>query len=168
MYYVGSMAYDPDYLEHHGILGMKWGVRRYQNPDGTLNAKGKIRYHQTADGKYKKSGVIARGAKEGISRLKDKNGKDRSIAGAALRNYGASAVRSMAASSVFSAAIIAGHVAAPHAAAAIDLGVSAVASIWGVRESARYVSSQIATVKAGVARDNYYRQMESNATNKKK
>lgn len=28
-------------LEHHGILGMKWGVRRYQNKDGSLTAAGK-------------------------------------------------------------------------------------------------------------------------------
>lgn len=31
-------------LEHHGILGMKWGVRRYQNKDGSLTAAGKKRY----------------------------------------------------------------------------------------------------------------------------
>ena len=33
-----------DYLAHHGILGQKWGVRRYQNADGTLTAAGKKRY----------------------------------------------------------------------------------------------------------------------------
>lgn len=31
-------------LYHHGILGQKWGVRRYQNYDGTLKAAGRKRY----------------------------------------------------------------------------------------------------------------------------
>ena len=35
--------YSSDYLYHHGIKGMKWGVRRYQNADGSLTAAGKKR-----------------------------------------------------------------------------------------------------------------------------
>ena len=32
------------WIAHHGIKGQKWGVRRYQNPDGTLTEAGKRRY----------------------------------------------------------------------------------------------------------------------------
>lgn len=39
-----TVNYSENYLEHHGILGQKWGVRRFQNPDGTLTAEGKKRY----------------------------------------------------------------------------------------------------------------------------
>ena len=36
------MVYETE-LYHYGIKGQKWGVRRYQNADGTLTAKGKKR-----------------------------------------------------------------------------------------------------------------------------
>ena len=31
-------------LYHHGVKGQKWGIRRYQNPDGTWTDAGKKRY----------------------------------------------------------------------------------------------------------------------------
>lgn len=43
-------GYPQDYFEHHGILGMKWGVRRYQNADGSLTEAGRKRY---IDQKYR-------------------------------------------------------------------------------------------------------------------
>lgn len=42
-----------DYIEHHGILGMKWGVRRYQNKDGSLTALGRHRINQGVRSEYK-------------------------------------------------------------------------------------------------------------------
>lgn len=41
-------------LMHYGILGMKWGVRRFQNEDGSLTAAGRKRYDVNIEGAKKK------------------------------------------------------------------------------------------------------------------
>lgn len=44
-------------LYHYGVMGQKWGVRRYQNKDGSLTPAGKKRYNQEADaGHYDREG----------------------------------------------------------------------------------------------------------------
>jgi len=34
-----------DFICHHGVTGQKWGVRRYQNADGSLTSQGRIHYY---------------------------------------------------------------------------------------------------------------------------
>ena len=41
--------YNCNYLCHHGILNQKWGIRRFQNKDGSLTAAGKKRYSSAKD-----------------------------------------------------------------------------------------------------------------------
>lgn len=55
-------------LYHHGIKGMHWGVRRFQNPDGTLTAAGKRREQANND----------RAARKEATRQRDWNAKNAS------------------------------------------------------------------------------------------
>ena len=62
-------------LYHHGVKGQHWGVRRYQNYDGTLTAKGKKRDLKTA-GQYKRAlNRIDQGLAEEGHYLKKANSK---------------------------------------------------------------------------------------------
>lgn len=48
-YYGVVWSYSGDSLSHHGIKGQRWGVRRFQNEDGTLTDAGKKRYGADLD-----------------------------------------------------------------------------------------------------------------------
>lgn len=58
-------------LKHYGISGMKWGVRRFQNPDGTYTEEGKKRrqiaenaFKQGKDGKPSRAEKLTRSSSE--------------------------------------------------------------------------------------------------------
>ena len=105
------MTYETNYLVHHGIKGMKWGVRRYQNEDGSYTEEGRRRNYKllkkgSLDGEKRKDRKLRemiRNAKndeelKGISNAKHiaelnlydyhykMNGKERGVIGKALRS----------------------------------------------------------------------------------
>ena len=73
-YYSGMMnATGGSELRHHGILGQKWGVRRFQNKDGTWTEAGKKRRRSEYDGSgYSKVNVIPNVSVNGIAYGEDR------------------------------------------------------------------------------------------------
>lgn len=59
---------DGETLQHHGIMGQRWGIRRYQNPDGTLTEAGKKRYAPNYSTEQRKRDTSVYG-KSGMNRI---------------------------------------------------------------------------------------------------
>lgn len=52
MYIITSgMNPNEDHLEHHGVIGMKWGVHRYRDKSGNITKRGKKRFEKVAKDK---------------------------------------------------------------------------------------------------------------------
>ena len=62
---------DEEYIEHHGIKGQKWGVRRFQNEDGSLTPEGEARYAKYLEKRTSK-GYDAKSKEDWIKSVKRK------------------------------------------------------------------------------------------------
>lgn len=102
-YYVGTMPVG-EHLSHHGVKGMRWGQRRYQNPDGSLTAAGRVRYGVSNAYGRARNGVRSAGNrasgwykknKKTVKRVAAIAGTAAAVAGTAYlgKRYGKTAVR---------------------------------------------------------------------------
>ena len=82
-FFKGSLLYEEseghimdefnEYLAHYGVKNQKWGVRRYQNPDGSLTEEGKARRRKTSNTKnIIKKAQEKRASKKAAQKAEDK------------------------------------------------------------------------------------------------
>ncbi len=120
-------------LYHHGVKGQKWGVRKYQNPDGSLTPEGKKRYNKSyakkiddaIERRYKEGGMTERNA--ALSAINDMSVSNaiKMFSGYALGGIGGAALSSGAAAAgtaLGSAGLLTVSTAAPIVGAGVAIG----------------------------------------------
>lgn len=94
-------SYASNELYHWGVKGMKWGIRRYQNKDGSLTAAGQKRYNKEMQKAQNEQRVLAnkKRTQEKMDRLESirkKNAEDReALSGKSKRNGESSGKKSV-------------------------------------------------------------------------
>lgn len=127
-----------DELYHHGIKGQKWGVRRFQNPDGTLTPEGRVHYQRqerTEKGRQTRrtigsvtsGGISAGTAAAGLVAAVKYDNLSASLvtAGKKALELGGTAALQQHMSTLVSVATVSPYVAAGAAAVSVALGVGA-------------------------------------------
>ena len=161
---MNDIVWNPNELYHHGIKGQKWGVRRFQNLDGTLTSAGKGRYESSDYDKHMRAKPGTADASKNpllgrrfnaplesrIKRGKELRARGRTMPGAVGRAIGRELAVSLAAGAVMSAvSTVAGATAMndPEMAGAITLGVGAFNSLVSAGVMAHTVTNVTRTVQ---------------------
>lgn len=80
------MLDEKDYLAHHGTKGQRWGLRRYQNQDGSLTEEGRRRYG-VGPARSTKSLIKEQKKKERAKKAEEKRAKKAEADHESLKNY---------------------------------------------------------------------------------
>lgn len=128
-----------NYLVHHGVKGQKWGVRRFQNYDGSLTSSGKKEYY--TNGRLNKAGLRKRSYYENVRR-RGTTGKHQILRSVGSL-YGHSLVGGLAGGLVATPLAMSGHMKAARIGAAAVQNVFMARSVHNIVTNYKYRNNPV-------------------------